>query len=193
MPLFRRRDETLNEKLLREAGYGADGTKPHDASPPTHVSPLPEPHVLTYAAPPGWDAVVVAVAPGLQAPTYDFATVPDGSLIVPETCDEDLAPLADAIESRLEPPYRAKAVRQNDRQWFVSGRRIEVVQLAADGDELALSSVDGDRIFTVDGAPADPASAPPELAALGEREGRDYAVRATLIDGDLWEVQSDPL
>lgn len=37
------------------------------------------------------------------------ATVPDGTLIVAEDCDEDLSALADAIEARLQPPYRAKA------------------------------------------------------------------------------------
>ncbi len=194
--LFRRREETLNEKLLREAGYEADGTKLPDAAPPRVAA---EPLLPAVAASPvqprlgEWDAVTIAVAPGLREPGYDFVTVPDGSLIVGETCDEDLAALADAIEARLQPPYRARAIRQNDRQWLVSGRRIQVVQLAIEGEELELSSLGGQRIFSVDGSPVPAASAPAELAAAGARLGADFTVRASRIVDDLWEIEADPL
>jgi hypothetical protein len=29
--------------------------------------------------------------------------------------------------------------------------------------------------------------------AAGERQGADYVVRATRLDGDLWEVEATPL
>jgi len=193
--LFRRREETLNDKLLREAGYEPDGTKLPDSPPPTVPA---EPLFPALASPVqprlgNWDAVTIAVAPGLREPGYDFATLPDGSLIVGETCDEDLSALAAAIEARLEPPYRARAIRQNDRQWLVSGRRIQVVQLAIEGDELELSSLGGQRLFSVDGSPVPSATAPAALPALSGRLGSDFVVRASRIDGDLWEVSADPL
>ncbi len=119
--------------------------------------------------------------------------MPDGSLIVDATCDEDLSPLADAIEAQLQPPYRARAVRQDPRRWLVSGRRIQVVHLVADGDELELSCLEGQRTFSIDGRQVDPATNPAELTALGERRGPDYAVHASRIDGDLWEIGADPL
>jgi hypothetical protein len=206
--LFRRRDdETLNERLLREAGYGPNGAKLDNASsiettsvplrPASLTSPVPYTDRLLPVAPGlrvgSWDAVAIAVEPGLRDDAYEFATVPDGSLIVDATCDEELSPLADALEAQLQPPYRAQAVRQDNGMWLVSGRQIEVIQLAAEGEELELSSLDGERIFSVDGRPADPASAPPALAPLGETQAADYAVHASRLDGDLWEIAADPL
>jgi len=44
-------------------------------------------------------------------------------------------------------------------------------------------SVDGQRIF----------GSIPALEARGRREGRDYAVHAERLDGDLWEVRAHPL
>jgi len=209
LPPFRRREETLNDKLLREAGYGPDGTKPPEAPhlaitseppPPDAVRPLllPQADALSAAASAeqrlgSWDAVAIAVEPRLRDDEYEFATVPDGSLIVDETCDEDLSPLADAVEAQVQPPYRARAVRQDATQWLVSGRRIQVVQLVADGDELELSCFEGQRTFSIEGRQVDPTTAPAELAALGERRGPDYAVHASRIDGDLWEIGADPL
>jgi len=205
--LFRRRDETLNERLLREAGYGPDGTKLENV-PPVAMATAPSPPdafmplfpqadgLLGSSREPGaghWDAVTIAAGSGLRDDAYEFATVPDGTRIVAETCDEDLSPFADAIEAQVQPPYRARAVRQANGMWLVSGRRIRVVELAAEGEELELSSLEGRRLFSVDGQPADPATAPSELAALGERRSVDYAVHASRIDGDLWEIEADPL
>ncbi|MFL6029256.1 MAG: hypothetical protein ACJ74D_04405 [Gaiellaceae bacterium] len=194
MHLFRRRDETLNDRLLREAGYGPDGTKPANTPP---LSPTIEPALHAAATVPerlgDWDAVTIVAAPDLREGGYDFATVPDGTLIVAETCDEDLTALAAAIEAQVEPPYRARAVRQDDGQWLVSARRMQVMQLESGADELELSSLEGRRMFSVDGRPVPPSMAPPELALLGERLGPDFAVRASRIDGDLWEIGADPL
>ena len=44
-------------------------------------------------------------------------------------------------------------------------------------------SVDGQRIF----------GSIPALEARGKREGRDYAVHAERLDGDLWEVRASAL
>jgi hypothetical protein len=204
--LFRRRDETLNDRLLREAGYGPDGAMPAGARRREESAP-PAPQGFRPLLPQGdglpgvfaderrlggWDMVRAVAAPDLHGSAYEFATVPDGTVIVGESCDEDLSALADAIA--LPSPYRAVATRLDDRFWLVSARRIQVLTLeTAEGNEFELSSLAGKRIFSVDGLPVDDARVPAELAALGERRGADYAVRATRIDGDLWEIEADPL
>ncbi|MDX6410570.1 MAG: hypothetical protein QOE91_86 [Gaiellaceae bacterium] len=211
MGLFRRkREETLNEQLLREAGYDASGkpAAPPEEEPaaapdqdfvaapaPWLVGPPgpmdPRAGLLTYGAaarPRTWDVVTAAEAPELTAQRYEFATVPDGSLIVGDDCDEDLSPLADAVEKELKPPYRALAVRSDDRGWMVSARNLDVVALPVDGEELELTEVGGERHFAVDGSEKSAARAPAELVALGRHEGVDYVVQAQRLDGNLWEV-----
>jgi hypothetical protein len=44
-------------------------------------------------------------------------------------------------------------------------------------------TVDGLRVFGSEAA----------LERLGEAEGRHYVVRAKRLDGDLWEIEADPL
>ena len=100
---------------------------------------------------------------------------------------------ADAAETRLRPPYRAEAVRQDAKLWFVQARAIRVVELGVDGDELELSSVGDESSYAVDGAEADASLAPAELTAAGEAAGDDYAVHASRLDGDLWDITADPL
>jgi hypothetical protein len=132
--LFRRKqEETLNEQLLREAGYDPSG-KPV-GSPEIELGEPPEPWSVGPSGPMDprgsvvagavsqrpreWDVATPAEAPDLKAQSYEFAVTPDGSLIVDETCDEDLTPLADAVDRELAPPYRAFAVRSDDRWWMV--------------------------------------------------------------------------
>jgi hypothetical protein len=209
MGLFRRRrEETLNEQLLREAGYDSSGkpAAPQEDEPAarsendTVNAPAPwlveqpgpmDPRGGVYGAaarPRVWDIVTSAEAPELNAQRYEFATVPDGSLIVDDTCDEDLSRLADAVERELKPPYRALAVRSDDRWWMVSARNVNVVALPVDGEELELTEVGGERHFVVDGTAKNAARAPTRLVTLGQNEGVDYAVQAQRLDGDLWEV-----
>jgi hypothetical protein len=207
--LFRRkREETLNEQLLREAGYDPSGRQA-GASEET-VSEPPEPWSV---GPPGpmdprslgvafgavnqrpreWDAVTPVEAPELQGHSYEFAALPDGSLIVDDTVDEDLSPLAEAVERALAPPYRALAVRTDDRWWMVSARKLVVVELALDGEELELSDVGGERHFAVDGIERSPTKAPSTLVAFGQTEGADYVVQARRLDENLWEVTPSAL
>ena len=61
------------------------------------------------------------------------------------------------------------------------------------GDELELTSVADERSYTVDGRSIDEGLAPARLAAFGEARSDDYAVHAVLLDGDLWEIEADPL
>jgi hypothetical protein len=180
VPWFRRDDETLNEQLLCEAGYSPEGTPTQGDDT---VFPTPQ------------DAHVVATAevPELSAESYSFVTVADGSLIVDDSVEEDLSPLADAVEDHLKPPYRAFATRHEEGVWVIAARQIQVARLAADGDELELTSVAGERTFTVDGRNVEATLAPEELAALGAARSDDYAAHATRLDADLWEVEADAL
>jgi len=189
---FFRRKETLTERLLREGGLDAGAQVP---SPPAEPS-----HGFTPAFGGGgggperarpWDLVTTVDARGLAGDEAEFTSLSDGSLVVADGEERDLAPLADAVEQRLSPPYRARAVRQRGSLWAISANRIEVVPLRADGDVIELAMREGERTATVDGEPVRRAF--PELERLGEREGRDYAIRAERLDGRFFEVRVDVL
>jgi hypothetical protein len=140
-----------------------------------------------------WDVVESAAAPGLVGDEIAFAVLPDGTVIVDgDEPDGAMAPLADAVEAALAPPYRAEAVRRGAETWSVGARSIKVIeQRGLDGDEAELVCNGGERTLTCDGK-ARVARAQAFIAA-GERHGADYVVRATRLDGDLWEVEATPL
>src|SRR5262249_9263094 len=104
---FRRRKETLNEQLLREAGLDEQSLREAELEPP----PLDPPKsvLATVGVPDGsrvepkeWDAAVTVAAGGLAGDGVEFTTMPNGDLIVSdETGDADLSPLADAVESHV--------------------------------------------------------------------------------------------
>jgi hypothetical protein len=184
VPLFHRRDETLNEKMLREAGYTSEGV-------PLGEAPADEAEAVEAGAADGKISFLLD-DPDLPGTAYDFVTLADGSTVVDESAP-DISEIADAVEQDLEPPYRVSAVKQRDGYWLVIARPITVEQLALEGDEVVLSSLDGVTSFRVDGADADVARVPARLLRLGEEDGADFVVRATRIDGDLWDVRSDEL
>jgi hypothetical protein len=133
---------------------------------------------------------VTVVAPGLAGDQVEFTTIPDGDVIVSdETGDADLAPLADAVERHLNPPYRAVASRQEGDLWAVGARRIQVAMVPfPTGDKLELSWNGADAELRVDGEPSE-AEIPPELVEQGQAAGASYFVDALRIDRDLWEVR----
>ena len=140
-----------------------------------------------------WDAVVVAHAPGLSGQTVHFVALADRTLIVDEDePDAALAPLADAVESMLDAPYRAEAVRRDGDGWSVGARRITVVaEPGLDGEEAELVATDGRRSLTLDGRSQ--VARAPALEAVGAQQGESYVVRASRLDGDLWEVDAAAL
>ena len=203
MGIFRRRkDETLNEQMLHEAGLD----RPEPEPEPTQAAPV-DPFAGTYPAddvmgiwrramarPGEYDAVVAVHAPGIPGTSVEFATLPSGDVIVDsEQGDADLSPLADAVERQVKPPYRVVARRGEDGMWSVAARGIDVLEVDfAGGDAIELASVDGHVDLKVDGSPWD--GRIPELEGAGEAaDGEDYVVQAERLDGDLWEVRASPL
>jgi hypothetical protein len=200
---FFRRGETLNERLLREAGLEGkqEELDAEAAYPPAPLDPVLSlrqqfDHVggalMGAGLPPRarrWDAVVTAEAPDVAGTEVDFVALPDGSLLVEEEeGDAALDPLAQAVEVRLRPPYRAHAVRQKEELWAVSAVRIEVATLEADGDVIELTQTSDGKALRVDGMSV--FGSIPELERLGETSaGPAYAVHAERLDADLWEVR----
>jgi hypothetical protein len=198
--LFRRRKETLNERLMREAGLEPATVDDEPRSVPEEgFDPVgafrarldPESRAVLFRNR-EWEVVTTAEAPDIEGDEVEFAALPDGSLLVDEEQGEtNLGPLADAIEAKLEPPYRARGVRRSESVWGVAANRIQVVRMDAEGDELDLTLNQGERELRIDGLRS--TRALPELEQLAERESRDYVVHAERLDGDLWEVRVSPL
>ena len=125
-----------------------------------------------------------------------FVALDDGDQTV--VVDEDepdgsVAPLADAVEKLLDPPYRALALRQSDDVWSVAATRTATVELPADviGDAIELTSVEGRRELRVDGNPSDLEL--PELEELGAQLESDYALLAERFTDTIWVVDADAL
>jgi hypothetical protein len=187
MGLFRRR-RPLHQRLLEEAGLDVPQ---HDARPV--VGGVREAGVHGIARQREWDAVATVLASDIAGNELAFDVLPDRTVLVDEEeGDASLAPLADAVERELQPPYRARAVRQSDDLWAVAARAIEVLQLPGrGGDAIELSVRGGERMLSVDGARE--FGTVPELESLGEGRHSEYVVRAERLDGDWWEVKVDPL
>jgi hypothetical protein len=181
MSLFRRR-ESLHERLARQGGL-EESPAPIDPGP--HWG---EVGIHGVHRPRQWDAVVTAEAPALEGDEVVFVTLPDGSLLVEaEEGDADVSPLAEAIETQVEPPYRARAVRQKAEIWTATAKRIRVAEFAAEGDAIDLAFVGGERTLRVDGLPVFGSIG--ELEELGHEAGPDYAIHAERLDANLWEVE----
>jgi hypothetical protein len=179
--IFRR--EPVHKKLAREA----------ELELPEQEAPVdPGPHwgvtgIHGVPRPRRWDAVASAEAPGLSGEEVHFVALPSGDLVVDEDEPGDtLSPLAEAVEQTVEPPYRAEAVRQGDEVWAVAARRIEVAEFQANGDEIELIANTDGRSLAIDGARE--FGTIPELESLGAGESEAFVVRASRLDGDLWEV-----
>ena len=109
-----------------------------------------------------WDLVTTAET-DLPGDAVHFAALPDGTLVVEEDVpDGALAPLADAIELTIKPPYRAEAVRQDERVWGVGAKRIQVqaypgeaedeLERVEDGKVIVGRRLDGDLFEIVTSA-----------------------------------------
>jgi hypothetical protein len=138
--------------------------------------------------------VVVPAECGPAGDTCVFVVLEGRPPVHADGDEGPLSCLAGAIGDALEPPYRAVGVRQEGSTWAVGAVGIEVIELPADteGDELMLTvTQEGERALEVDGRPTD-ALMPEFEDAAGDRFDA-YVLRATRLDGRLWEIGIDPL
>ncbi len=176
---------------MREAGLAAD-----DGSDDDEV-PAPLPHAVHDASigiprPREFDSLTVVEAPGLEGEAVEFVALADGDLVVLEQeGDGDLSPLADAVESRLDPPYRARGVRHTDILWSLAAIPVAVVRMEAEGSIVDIAMHADERTATVDHEPTRERFQ--ELERLGEAAGPNYVVHAERLDDDLWQARVTPL
>jgi hypothetical protein len=211
MGLFRR-DRPIHEQLAEAGGVEVDfdaDSRLEATAPPAEPEfdaadgPFPaevpgwfnrqgDPHGLAGRGR-RWDIVTMAEAPALTGDSVKFVAVPDGTLVVDEDePDDSLAPLADAVEASVRPPYRAEGVRQSASRWSVAAVRITVVEATGlEGDEAELVTTAESSTLTIDGRPV--YGSVPAFERVGEAHGNTYVVRAQRIDGDLWQVEAVPL
>jgi hypothetical protein len=123
-----------------------------------------------------WDVVATAEAPGAPGDEVVFLALPDGRLRAETEWDGDLRPLADALAGEIEPPFRALARRLADL-W--------------DGDAVEIARTEEGVSVRIDDVPT--ARPLPELERLGEARAATYVVRATRVEGRLFEVEVEPL
>ena len=135
-----------------------------------------------------WDVAASASAPGLPGDELTFVTLADGSLVVDgDVPDGAPAPLADAVEQYLAPPYRAAALRKEGDVWAVAAARVTVLELSSvDGDTLELARVGEGVTFSVDGVAS---LAPLEVRRALEAYEGDVAVTAQRIEGITWVAE----
>jgi hypothetical protein len=177
-----RRSKPLHERLAEQGGLVE--RRPG----PLFTGTIPETGIHGVPREREYDAVAAADAPDAQGDSARFVGLEDGSLVV-EDGEGDLTPMADAIERELGRPYRAVAVRRGETQWAVAGHRLRVVELPEPGgDEVELVLRGDDKTIVVDGNRA--FGTLPELEALADG---DAVIRASRVDGTLWEVLVDPL
>ena len=151
-----------------------------------------------------WDATAIAEVSELRATEeaeIEFRLLGDGSVI------GDVAPtvLAELTKDlRIEPPFAARAVRQNETEWMVGALRLEsgLVELPAGVESLSLEVAvppEGEAMYIVDGeilgeAPSGAqAEAFGRLEELGAERFQAFVARADRLEDGRWELTVDPL
>jgi hypothetical protein len=184
---FLRRDKPLHEQLAEQGELDIGAAESSDEPPPRSPSrlaglmhgfadgflsappdefgrPSPLGEVALHGVPRAreWDTVA-SVQAELPGEEIHFTALPDGTLLVEEEVpDGVLTPLAEAIESSLNPPYYAEGVRRDGPVWAVGGKRIRVrsfpeheedeLELVEDGHIVIGRRLDGD-VFEIQVSP----------------------------------------
>ncbi|SRR6266545_3168699 len=189
---FWRRDEPVHKKLAKALlNAQAGGYLAHPPDLEGNVT-RGEAGLHGVPRPRRWDAVVTAEAQ-LPGDEVHFTALPDGTLIVDEDVpDGELAPLAEAVEEQVQPPYRAEGRRRGEELWAVGASGIQVASVTEEiaGDAIELAVRGGERSLLVDGMRT--FGTVPSLEALG-RDLAAYVIHAERLDGELWEVRLAPL
>ena len=151
-----------------------------------------------------WDATAIAEVRELMATDeaeIDFRLLGDGSVIG----DVEPTVLAELTKDLgIDPPYAARAVRQNETEWMVGALRLEseLIDLPGGAEALALEVAvppEGETMYLVDGEilaepPGGPeAEALERLAELGAERFQAFAARADRLEDGRWELTVDPL
>jgi hypothetical protein len=197
LALFRRR-RPLHHELAQAAnmplGFALDPPPALAAAPPGwDGEQRGEPGIHGVPRTRRWDVVATARAPGLRGDTIHFVVLADGTVVVEEDePDETLAPLADAVEATIPPPYRAEAVRRGPETWAVGASRIQTAEVPGlAGEEAELVVTREGHVLRVDGRTT--LGRAQGLERAGEAVGTEYVVRATRLDGELWELEATPM
>jgi hypothetical protein len=194
-----RRRRPLHQRLAEEAdmasGLDVPGPVPSQAAEPPgwYGEARGEPGIHGVPRQRRWDAVATAESPLLRGNSVRFVSLADHTLLVEEDePDEGVSPLADAVDGALSPPYRAEAVRRSADTWAVAASRIQVAEVPGlTGDEAELAVTRQGRTLEIDGRTV--LGRAPALERIGEALGAEYVVRASRLDGDLWEVEATAL
>jgi hypothetical protein len=137
--------------------------------------------------------VVSLLAPNVEGDYAAFVSLPERLLVVEEQEGEsDLGVFADAVEKRLSAPYRARALRVDERRFVVVAREIETVELPGlSGEELLVFALpDGQRTQVLDGKTL--TLSRPELELVIE-ESAPCLLRLENVDESVWELNVDLL
>jgi hypothetical protein len=173
LSLFRRR-EPLHTRLAREGGLLESEGEP--LRPAWDNAGI---HGLQRAR--EWDSVATVDAPELEGDRAVFVALSYERLVVQEGPSR-VEPLAAALGRDPAPPYRAEAVRREGTVWAVAARRIEIVRLPdVAGEEIELSSHDGERRLLIDGERS--------FGTIPALERPEQFVRARRVADDAWEVE----
>jgi hypothetical protein len=128
-----------------------------------------------------WDSVATVDAPSLEGDHAVFVALSSEQLVVEEG-PREVEPLAAALGRDPAPPYRAEAVRRDGTVWAVAARRIEIVRLPdVTGEEIELSSHEGERTLLIDGERT--------FGSIPALERPEQFVRAKRIADDAWEIE----
>lgn len=196
MPLFRRA-KPLHQRLAEEGGLsaGLDDRTPAPAAqlPGWDGEPRGEPGVHGVPRARRWDAVETVDAPELRGNEVKLVALGDGSILCEENETEvALEPLVAAVGARLDPPFRAEAVRRDGPRWAVAASRIATLTLpGVRGDRAELVSTREQTVLTIDGRPT--MRQVEDLERVGQAHGTEYVVRAKRLEGDVWEVEASAL
>jgi hypothetical protein len=196
-----RRDRPIHEQLAAEAGLDIDGlddefaTAAADERVQMRIQ-LPSALLAAHGIPREreWDAVASAQAPDLPGEKLDYVALTDGTLVVDEDLpDGALAPLADALDGQISPPYHGYAFWQQDDVWTVAAKRIHVVEVPEDvpGDEIEMAVNDGSRTVVLDGEES--RAEIPSLESFASQQFGSFVLHASRLDDTLWEVTVLPL
>ena len=137
--------------------------------------------------------VVSLLAPDIAGDYAVFVALPQRLIIVEDQeGDSDLGALADAVEKRLQAPYRARALRGDGQRFVVVAGEIETVELPGlDGEELVVFALpDGQRTAVLDGARYELAS--PEVESILE-DSAPCLLRLENVDESVWEISLELL